>query len=329
MKLPWRREPEKRGYTDAITQAIIDNAAKSASDGYVAGLEIAAGQLSRAFASAGVSGAGADAFGPEVMGQIGRALIEVGEAIWYRRGMTVIRAQTYTPVNGGGYVVTVAGREITVGQRRLFNARWNVDIDTGYGIAPLTTAQTLRTLQNRLETSLMQEASAAVGYLLPIPTDAGSTTNDELKADLGTLEGKIALIETTRGGWGEGTPGAPRQDYMLSRLGPRFPEPNIELYTRAQESVLAACGYPVQLVQKSDGTAQREAWRRYLHGTVAPLARIVEVAAARIGLPVTISFDALFASDIQGRARAFQSLVGAGMSLQQAAAASGILSEDS
>ena len=317
--------PEKRGYTDAVTQAIIDHAARATNDGYIAGLEIAAGQLSRAFMSAGVSGPGAPAFPPDVMGQIGRALVEAGEAVWYRRAMNLVRAQTYTPNTGGTWTVTAAGTAVVVPANRLFVARWNVDIDTGYGVAPLTMAQTLKTMAQRLETSLMQEAGAAVGYLLPIPQDAGNVSNDDLKRDLASLEGKIALIETVRGGWGDGTQGAPRQDYLLSRLGPQFPASSIELYTTAQESVLAACGYPVQLIQKSDGTAQREAWRRYLHGSVAPLARVVEQAAAQVNLPISISFDALFASDITGRARAFQSLVGAGMSLPEAAAASGIL----
>ena len=330
MKWPWQNgEIEKRGYTDAITQAIIDNAAKAATDGYVAGLEIAAGQLGRAFTSATISGPGAAAFTPEVMAQIGRAMVEDGEAVWYRRGQAIIRAQTYTP-NGDGstYTLTVAGREVVVQMRRLFAARWNIDVDTGYGIAPLTMARTLRTMLSQLERSLSQEASASVGYLLPIPADAGNPITGDLKADLSNLEGKIALIETARNNWGDGPQGAPRQDYQLARLGARFPEPNIKLYTAAQESVLACCGYPVQLVQQADGTAQREAWRRYLHGTVAPLGMIVERAAEMIGLPIQIAFDKLFASDIQGRARAFQSLVGSGMSMQEAAAASGILSED-
>ena len=331
MKWPWQTEtaePEQRSYSDAITQAIIDNAASAASEGYVAGLEIAAGQLSRAFTSSSVTGPGRSAFGPDVMGQIGRALVEVGEAVWYRRGMEIVRAQTYTPNAGGGYTLTVAGTEVTVPRRRLFAPRWNVDVDTGYGIAPLTVAQALKTMLVNLEKSLSQESSASVGYLLPIPADAGNPITGDLKADLSNLEGKIALIETAQTGWGDGQQGAPRRDFELARLGPRFPEANIELYTAAQANVLAACGYPVQLVQQSDGTSQREAWRRYLHGTVAPLARLVEQAAEFVGLSISISFDALFASDITGRARAFQSLVGAGMSLEQAAATSGILLEN-
>ena len=40
---------------------------------------------------------------------------------------------------------------------------------------------------------------------------------------------------------------------------------------------------------------------------------------------LTLNFDALMASDLQGRARAFQSLVGGGMDVERAATLSGML----
>ena len=213
---------------------------------------------------------------------------------------------------------------IVVPPDRLFIARWNLEIQSGRGLGPLSTARTLRTLLQRLETSLSTEAGAKVGYLLPVPSDGQSVNVQKLREDIEALAGRIAIIETTAGGWGEGV-GQPRQEFRLARMGPEFPDPNVRLYIAAQESVLAACGYPVQLVQSADGTAQREAWRRYLHGTVAPMGRIVTAAARKAGLAIDIGWDQLFASDVQGRARAFQSLVQGGMSLEAAAAASGIL----
>ena len=80
---------------------------------------------------------------------------------------------------------------------------------------------------------------------------------------------------------------------------------------------------------ESDGTGQREARRRFLHGTVQPLANMLAVELARAtGYPCSISFESLFASDIQGRARAFQSLVGGGLPIEDAATASGLVSLD-
>ena len=98
------------------------------------------------------------------------------------------------------------------------------------------------------------------------------------------------------------------------------------VYTAAQLAVLAACGVPDELVQAADGTGQREAWRRCLHGTIQPLGRVVAEELTRMTRrEVTLDFEALAASDIAGRARAFQSMVAAGMDAGAAAAAAGLM----
>ena len=321
---------EDRNYTDAITQAIIAAAADAAADGYVAGLEVAAGQLSRAFASATLEGPEAELLTPEIMAQIGRQLVEHGEAVWFRIGRRLERAIGYT-INDRTRAYTLElrnSRSVVVPMDRTLHVRWNVEPTTLRGVAPLATARTLRQLLGKLEVSMRDEANAAVGYLLPMPADGAATQVDKLRSDIADLKGRIAVVETMQGGWGTGTPGAPRRDYELARLGPNFPAANVDLYRQAHNVVLAACGYPVQLATDSDGTAQREAWRRYLHGTVAPLGRLVATAADAAGVRVTLEFDQLFASDISGRARAFQSLVGGGMSIEAAAAASGLLDRE-
>lgn len=43
---------------------------------------------------------------------------------------------------------------------------------------------------------------------------------------------------------------------------------------------------------------------------------------------VTLSFDRLFAADLSGRARVFQSMVGAGMDINRAAALAGLMDTD-
>ena len=79
----------------------------------------------------------------------------------------------------------------------------------------------------------------------------------------------------------------------------------------------------------ADQTARREAWRQFLHGTVQPLADIfAEEFRGKLHPAIRLTFEDLFASDLQGRARAFQSLVGGGMELERAAAASGLLTPD-
>ena len=323
-------ETENRGYSDIVTNALVDAAAGDASDGYLAAMEIAAGQLSRAFAAATITGRAAPRFRPWIMADIGRALIEEGEAVWLRDGPRLIRAVSYgRNIEDGSYDLALSdGRSVAAPPGRVLHARWKQDPTTGRGTGPLGTARTLRAMTQKLEASMSSELNAEVGYLLPLPTDGGSSVIDEFRKQLANLRGKIAVVETTRGGWGDGPSQAPRREYDLMRLGPAIPASSVDLFASARNAVLTACGYPVALMGMEDGTAQREAWRRYLHGTVAPLGRIVADAAAMAGLAVELNFETLFASDIQGRARAFQSLVGGGMDIAKAAAASGLLQAD-
>ena len=68
-------------------------------------------------------------------------------------------------------------------------------------------------------------------------------------------------------------------------------------------------------------SALREAWRQFLHGSVAPVARQVQYELrSKLDSPdLSLNFDSLFASDLSGRARAFQSMVGGGMDIAKAA----------
>lgn len=324
------RPVEQRNYTDLVTNALIDAATNPASGGYISALEIASGMLARAFASAEVTGSSRE-FTAGRLSAIARDLIERGEAIYARFGANLLEGVSYQLLPTGDYEITLAGQLQRIVNRpadRAFNPQWNRDARTGMGIGPLGTAQTLKQLMSRLEGALATEGNAAIGYLLPVPSDGQAGNIDQLKKDLANLQGRIAVIETTRAGWGEGGGSAPRRDFELARMGPAYPDGNVELFQRARDTVLAACGVPIALMIAVDGTGQREAWRRYLHGTVAPLGRIVEDAARAVGIDISFNWDALFASDIQGRARAFQSLVGGGMDIERAAAASGLLMED-
>ena len=318
---------ELRNYTEIVTNALVDAAVGETGEGYISALETAAGALSRAFSAAVVSGTASDSFTPWVMAQIGRALVENGESIWYRKaGNNLIRVDNYGIQPSGLYQLNFNDgmNPLVVERGRVFHVRWNIDISSNRGIGPLTTARTLKSMASKLEGSITDELNAAVGYLLPIPTDGDDKTIKQLKMDIAGLKGKIAVIETARTGWGQG-PQQGTAEYRLDRLGPFIPPTNVNLFTITRDAVLNACGYPVSLANDGEGTGQREAWRRYLHGTVAPLGRLVIQEAERIGMNIEIDWKQLFASDISGRARAFQSLVGGGMSIEAAATASGLL----
>ena len=104
-------------------------------------------------------------------------------------------------------------------------------------------------------------------------------------------------------------------DWMTRRIGANPPESMIGLRRDVQASILAACGCPGSLLERSDGTLAREEMRRFLHSTISPEARIVaDELAVKLDTPgLAFDFSNLFASDLSGRARSFQSMVGGGM----------------
>ena len=321
-------ETENRNYTELVTNALLDGATEAAESGYNAALEIASGQLSRALMSARVTGA--NVFTPDVMGQIGRSIVETGEAIWVRMaGGQFVRADNYGINPDGSYQISFNQQEAVVPLTQVFHVRWAVDLASGRGVSALQKASKLRTLISRIENSLSDESHASVGYLLPLPQGAADSNVKQLRADLAKLKGQVAVIESARGNWGQGSTYAPaRKDYELTRIGPSYPDSSVELYKLTRDTTLAALGYPPHLVNAGDASAQREAWRRFLHGTVSPIGRLIIQAGNNVGYNLNLSFDELFASDIQGRARAFQSLVGGGMDIEQAVRISGLLNVD-
>lgn len=319
--------PERRNYTDAVTQAIIERAGGTAA-GASGAAEIAAGQVSRAFAAATVSGTGADLFTTLVLAKIGRDLIERGESVWERVSSRLAWVQSYDvqPMTNGTYRYWVGTGDA---KRRAtpLHVRYALDALSGRGTGPLQNAPQLKKWTKNLELRISEESGGSVGYLLPIPASGDDASVTALKSDLANLKGRTALVETTAAGYGAGRAAAPTQDYQPRRLGPKIPEGNVQAFDRAERAVLAACGVPIELVRSSEGTGAREAWRRFLHGTIAPLGNLVEDASRMANMPVTLNWDALMASDIAGRARAFQSLVNGGMEPAKAAALSGLMQE--
>ena len=84
------------------------------------------------------------------------------------------------------------------------------------------------------------------------------------------------------------------------------------------------------LTAGADGTASREALRRWTHVHVIPLGRIVAAELSdKLDLPgLTLGFEALYGSDVVGRASAAKRMVEAGMPAEKAFALSGLVAAD-
>ena len=346
MRWPWQTEQRDSSFTDTLIAQIVSQAsggtlAKPAATG---ALEAAASIVARCFAAADISGPDqfVAALGPSTLSMIGRSLIRQGEvlfAIEVINGRVVLLPAASWDIHGEHdpaswtYRLTLGGpsRLTTlepVASEAMIHIRLQSDPEQPWkGIAPLKSAAIAGRLSAETMQALADEASGPRGMLLPTPVDGNDPTITALKADLKSLRGKVALVESTSSGWAaDGTQSRPKGDWEGRRLGAAPGAPLIEQAELASREVFAACGIPLSVVTDSEGTGQREGFRRLLHSTVMPLAKIVsEEFSEKFETPISLSFDDLFAADLAGRARAFQSLVGGGMAVEKAAALAGLL----
>lgn len=341
--------PEQRelDYTDAVVSALISAATGNvnALPEATGALEIAAGFYGRAFASATITPEvpAVRAFTPTVMEAIGRDMVRRGESVWvfnvqYGRASVVpcstwdIQGKTANPnewlyrvdipTPSGNMTRQVSGASVLHFMYACEQSRpWK-------GLGPIQYASLTGQLAAMIETKLNHELDTPVANLIPTPQDGNKQT--KLVQDIEQAKGDALLVKTTQGGWDEGTQARPQSDWVARRLGANPPAPLVTLRGDVGQVVLAACGVPNELVSKSEGAGKREAWRQFLHGTVQPVAFLVgdEMRMKLENAALAMSFDSLFASDLSGRARAFQSLVNGGMDVQQAAALAGLLQQD-
>lgn len=339
--LPWRtehRQTVQAPYTDAFVSAIIASRGGQPLSGLeTAAAEIAAGVVGRAFGTSRIDVSWAT---PEVLVAIARDLILKGESVWLLRMGELVPIATFEIFGRASprtwrYRLQMHGpsgatETVTVGRDAVLHARYSIDRTHPWiGVGPMQRSSYAAELVANIETSLRSETSCPVGYLLPIPVDGNDATVTELKSDISALRGRVAIVETTAAGWGDGRHAAPRQDYVPQRIGPNPPPSMPQIHAAIQTAVLAMCGVPVELVVSAEGTGQREAWRRFLHGTIQPIGTLVAAEMSRLaGRPLEFDHERLFASDISGRARAFQSLVGGGLTVEQAAAQSGLIAPE-
>ena len=358
---PWSRRPAKAptetrstGYTSLLTDSLVSAAegTDAARVGALGALEVCAGTWARAFAAARVEPqtARTSALTPDVLAAIGRRLIRRGESCHVIDvdvdGIVRLHECSWWDVTGGPrrpwtYQATMTGPSTT-------ETRWVQDdgvvhvlyafseLQPWRGIGPLQWATSTGKLASALEQALADEAGGPRGTVIPIPENQPEAEDGEgdgngaaddplasLRSDLGKLRGGLALVETLAGGYGD-RGGRPDSDWKPRRIGADPPAALEELRTGAALTVFGACGVPPSLVTlPADGTGQREGWRRFLHGSVAPVARILEAEfAAKLDEPnLRLVLDDLAAADMTGRARAWRSLVGSEANLDPATAA--------
>ena len=160
--------------------------------------------------------------------------------------------------------------------------------------------------------------------MLGIPKDGDDDTVTALKSDIKNARGRVALLES--GDWDN--TGGGNVDLETKRFGANPPAALVELLEVSSREVWSACGFNSALFMGSQAAAVRESWRLALFGVLSPLGRLVETELrAKLG-DVTLDWSELRASDLSGRARAFQSMVGGGMPVADAVAIAGLMVDD-
>ena len=351
MRWPWRKRETRAsstGFTDLVVAGLVSRAAGESlyTATATAAIESAATIWGSALASAEVVGddRARMAVTRRYRALVGREMVRRGESVHVlavdASGRVGLIPAASWDVNGGPdprtwwYRADVfapnAVNTLHLPRAAVVHAQWATNSEEPWrGRAPWSFANLSAAMLAALERRLGQEADMPTGALLPVPADGGDgTDNDPLKAlktALGKLEGEYALIETTASGWGQGMSEAPRQDWKPSRLGANPPAVLQGLRTDAHEAILGACGVPVALVADRDGTAAREALRRFVTGIVeAKAAELADVLSEALETPVAFSFRSLWAHDLVGRVSSFQRLVDAGMDPGQARVVSGL-----
>lgn len=331
-------------YTDALVATITANAGgqTTAFPNATAALEACAGIVGRAFASAEIDSTPMvkESLTPSFLALVGRSLMRRGELICYigaDTGYDLLPCASHD-VSGGAvpdswrYRCVVSGPSRTrtyrgIPREGVVHLTYSVDPETPWkGEGPLQVARIAGRLSAETAAALADESSGPRGSFLPLPVDGDDPTVAPLKADIRKAKGSMLLVESgdyDNAGLGRGV------DHKAQRFGANPPAGLLETMSIASREIMAACGVNPALFTAEAGSAGREAYRQLLFGTVAPLGKMVEQELTeKLETPVRLDWSELRASDITGRARAFQSLVGSGMDVNKAAALSGLLIED-
>ena len=296
MMWPFQRKVEVRdsSLTDALVASIVASASgtSNANPSATGALEAAAGMMARAFAAARVEGPAnrTAAITPSLLSTIGRALVRRGELVIAidvdPDGVVSLTPAADWDVTGDFdpdswfYRVNLAGPSRFTTRAMLpsgavLHPKYQTDSETPWrGIGPLQSAALAGRLSAEVTAALADAESGPRGSLLPLPLAGDDPTTTQLKADLKALRGQLATVESVRSMAPGAAGNAPTGDWAKKRIGADPPTAEVALMAAATSEVLNACGAS-GLFDSRDGTGQRESYRRWLHGTVAPLGRIL------------------------------------------------------
>ena len=343
MRWPWKTEKRSGVYSDAIITALLSRASGTTkgNPSALAALEVASGLWSRSLSIARVEPQDevTRAISPAFLSDVGRALIRHGESVWaisVSAGRVLLTPAAHWDVTGGPlesswrYSLELAGPSgsatVNLPSESVLHFRFGSDPDRPWvGTSPLGFSASSAASAAGLEQRLSEELGGPVAHLLPIPL-AGDGSGDDplasLRNDISNAKGGTVMLETTSAGYGEGRAAAPAQDWTAHRLGASPPDVLAKLRAEGSMALLSACGVPPALAtSNSDGSSQRESFRRLGVSVRAKAKEIAGELSAKLEREIHLHLDEMRSDDRVGMARVVKNLVDAGFSIEDASKA--------
>ena len=324
-------------YTDQVISQILSSASGASDGGALAAIETSARWWGSGLASATVKPdtPALRSVSPGILDSIGRNLCRAGESlhmIAVRNGQVTLTPVSLWEVHGSDdpstwtYRCTVSGpdvtRLVTLEAASVVHVRYSPHPSRPWaGRSPMMMAADTGRAASLLEHATSEEFSFVQRQLLaPRRNQNDYGMVDSLSPEL--IEKIVASFSSHTGSGAMIVPG----DLEPRRLGPEPPDSFALLRDRLEQSILSLHGIPPALVAaRGTGTALRESFRQVLHSLLKPLAGlVVEELKLKLDPAAALDFSALRAGDITGTARAFGSLVTAGVKPASAAAAVGL-----
>ena len=188
------------------------------------------------------------------------------------------------------------------------------------GVAPWQRSPTLSSLAAEVEAALRDESRQPVAAWIPAPTGMKPEAKEDMRASVLDRRRIATFVETQMQGFGGGSGVAPQADYGIKRFRPDPMPGLVGLCKDVPGQVGVVYGIPVVMTTGTGSESiVREAYRRFIATTIAPLARMVgDVLTAALEQPVELDLSPLRSRDVAGIARAVSALVASGMSIDDA-----------
>ena len=328
---PWKAR-ETRSTTgsvnDALIAALTGQTLSTASADETAAIEAASSMVARAFASAEVVGDPTGLVTARLLEIVGRALVRSGEAALAIEGEDTgtlrLTPSNSWDVSGGTdpsswfYRLSLpgAGSHTTrvLPAASVIHARCNVSVTEPWrGRASYKIASATAATAGQAEKAAKTELESPHSDFVPIP---GANADQIKQLQTEARKSGVFLLQMPAN-----VAGGPQQGaWRHVRIAPDPSAGHVTLRTAAFNDMLSAIGIPAVLFNATaDGTARREAFRQFSHGTVGPWGRLLATELSeKLDADIRIGFPRLYAGDVAGRARSVKSLTDSGMTLPQA-----------